>query len=268
MKAAEQFAVIDNLSRGRLFTTVSRGFLPAFWGQFGIPEERMLGRFQETIRIWKRAFEGERFDFAGDHWQVRQGMLAPAAHQPGGWPIWGGGNASPAAARRSADYAESWTSDPLPLTDDVWNERSGAYRERALELGKRPFVVVMRDGWVADSFEHAAREFGEHFATVARFYLRKGQLAGHPDFSSEADLTPERLAPHLVMGTAEQCRERLERLHEERGVDYVMLCCRLTTGPSFEATREQILRMGEEVVQPLHARYPAPDHPAIPAACR
>ena len=119
MKAAEQFAVIDNLSRGRLFTTLSRGFLPAFWGQFGIPEERMLGRFQETIRIWRRAFEGERFDFDGDHWQVRQGMLAPPPYQPGGWPSWGGGNASPAAARRSAGYAESWTSDPLPLTDAV-----------------------------------------------------------------------------------------------------------------------------------------------------
>ena len=151
MKAAEQFAVIDNLSRGRLFTTVSRGFLPAFWGQFGVPEERMLGRLQETLRIWQMAFEGERFSFEGRHWQVREGMLAPRPYQDGGWPLWGGGNASPAAARRSADYAESWTADPLPMTDAVWNERAGAYRERALELGKRPYVVVMRDGWVADT---------------------------------------------------------------------------------------------------------------------
>jgi alkanesulfonate monooxygenase SsuD/methylene tetrahydromethanopterin reductase-like flavin-dependent oxidoreductase (luciferase family) len=267
MKAAEQFAVIDNLSRGRLFTTVSRGFLPAFWGQFGIPEERMLGRFQETLRIWRRAFEGERFDFDGKHWQVRDGMLAPQPYQYGGWPIWGGGNASAVAARRAADYAECWTCDPLPLADEVWEERVGAYRERALERGKRPFVVLMRDGWVADSFEQAAREFGEHFATVARFYFRKGQLAGHPDFRSEADVTPERLAPHLVMGTPEQCRERLEWLREERGVDYVMLCCRLTTGPSFEATREQILRLGDEVARPLHEKYPSAAHPAIPQAC-
>ena len=268
MKAAEQFAVVDNLSRGRLFTTISRGFLPAFWGQFGIPEERMLGRFQETLEIWRLAFRGERFDFEGRHWQVRDGMLAPPAYQPGGWPIWGGGNASPAAARRSADYAAAWTCDPLPLTDSVWDERVSAYRRRAHELGKQPFVVLMRDGWVADSFEAAVRDFGEHFATVARFYFRKGQLEGHPEFASEADVTPERLAPHLVLGTAEQCRERLEELRERRGVDYVMLCCRLTTGPSFESTREQILRLGEEVVRPIHARYPVPEHPAIPQASR
>jgi hypothetical protein len=35
-----------------------------------------------------------------------------------------------------------------------------------------------------------------------------------------------------------------------------------------EATKEQILRFGEEVVQPLHAKYPAIDHPAIPQGAR
>jgi alkanesulfonate monooxygenase SsuD/methylene tetrahydromethanopterin reductase-like flavin-dependent oxidoreductase (luciferase family) len=267
MKAAEQFSVIDNLSRGRLFTTVSRGFLASFWDQFGIPHERLLGRFLETLEVWRRAWTGERFDFDGEHWQVRDGLLAPAPYQAGGWPVWGGGNASPAAAARCAGYAESWTSDPLPMTDATWAARAGAYRERARELGKRPFVVAMRDGWVAGSFEEAARTFGEHFLPAARFYLRTGAL-DHPDFASEADLTVERLAPHLVLGTPAQCVERLQELHEERGVDYVVLCCRLATGPSIEATREQIQLLGEEVVRPIHDRYPAPDHPAIPAACR
>jgi hypothetical protein len=31
---------------------------------------------------------------------------------------------------------------------------------------------------------------------------------------------------------------------------------------------EQIQRLGEEVVGPIHRKYAAPDHPAIPAACR
>jgi alkanesulfonate monooxygenase SsuD/methylene tetrahydromethanopterin reductase-like flavin-dependent oxidoreductase (luciferase family) len=267
MRSAEQFSVIDNLSRGRLFTTVSRGFLSQFWGQFGIPEDRLLGRFLEGLRIWRQAFAGKSFDFDGQHWQVRQGQLYPSPHQPGGWPIWGGGNASTAAARRCADYAETWTCDPLPMTEDAWSERVSAYRERAHELGKQPFVVVMRDGWVADSFEQARREFGEHFVAAARFYVRHGLLR-HPDFPSEADVTVESLAPHLVLGTPAQCVERLQALAEDRDVDYVMLCCRVSTGPSLERTREQIQRLGAEVVAPIHARYPAPDHPAIPVACR
>ena len=81
-------------------------------------------------------------------------------------------------------------------------------------------------------------------------------------------MTAESTAAHAIIGTPQQCIEHLEHHHEELGVDYVVFCCRLSTGPSLEATREQILRFGEEVVQPIHARYPAPDHPAIPAACR
>ena len=96
MKAAEQFAVIDNLSKGRLYTTMSRGYHPGYWQQFGIPQEHLLGRFQEAIRIWLKAFEGERFDFPGKYWQVEQGLLAPQPYQPGGWPIWGGGHAATA----------------------------------------------------------------------------------------------------------------------------------------------------------------------------
>jgi alkanesulfonate monooxygenase SsuD/methylene tetrahydromethanopterin reductase-like flavin-dependent oxidoreductase (luciferase family) len=267
MRSAEQFSLIDNLSRGRLFTTVSRGFLPEFWGQFGIQEQRLLGRHLEGLRVWRQAFSGERFDFDGEHWQVRGGRLAPAPYQPGGWPIWGGANASVAGARRAAEQAECWTCDPLPMPDEVWEERVGAYRERARELGKQPFVVVMQDGWVADSFEQAVQEFGSHFVPSARFYVRTG-LLDHPDFRTEADVTAERLAPHLVLGTPADCVERLEELHARRGVDYVILCCRVSTGPSLEQTREQIQRLGQEVVAPIHARHPAPDHPAIPAVCR
>jgi len=268
LKAAEQFAVIDNLSRGRLVTTVSRGFLPQFWGQYGIPEEKLLGRFLEALRVWRAAFKGERFSFDGDHWEVRDGFLAPAPFQEGGWPIWSGGNASPAAIKRSATFGEAWTCDPMPHAREAFLADAGAYRERAEELGKQPFVVLMRDGWVADSFDEAAEVFGSHYARMTRFYLRHGNLTRNPGFASPEEITPESCAPYIVMGEPQQCIEHLERLAEDFGVDYVVFCCRLSTGPSLAETREQILRFGEEVVQPIHARYPAPDHPAIPAACR
>ena len=268
MKAAEQFAIIDVLSEGRLYTTVSRGFHPGYWMQFGIPQEKLLGRFNEQIKIWREAFKGERFDFDGEHWQVEQGLLAPQPYQEGGWPLWGGGNASPAAIRRSAAYGEAWTCDPSPLRKDVWDERTKAYGEYAKELGKKPFVVLMRDGWVDDSFEKAAVEFGTPYINETLFYFRQGIYTHNPDFQSESDITIERLKPHLIMGSAEQCIEQLERYHEEFGVDYFTMRFRMVEGPSLEKTAEQIRRFGEEVVQPIHKKYPAPDHPAIPAVCR
>jgi hypothetical protein len=52
------------------------------------------------------------------------------------------------------------------------------------------------------------------------------------------------------------------------GVDYFTMRFRFPTGPSMELAHEQIQKFGEEVVQPIHKKYPAPDHPAIPAVCR
>lgn len=268
MHAAEQFSVIDNLSKGRLYTTISRGYHAGYWQQFGIPQEKLLGRFKEFIAVWNEAMKGERFDFDGKHYRVEQGLLTPQPYQRGGWPIWGGGNANDDAIRRCAEYADSWTCDPYPLKKEVWDEQRGKYAEYARELGKKPFVVLMRDGWVADSFEDAAQEFGRYFVDELKFYHRAGIFKNHPDFQSEADITAERCAPHLVMGSPQQCIEQLERYHEEFGVDYFTLRFRMPKGPSLEAAREQILRFGEEVVQPIHRKYPAPDHPAIPAACR
>jgi alkanesulfonate monooxygenase SsuD/methylene tetrahydromethanopterin reductase-like flavin-dependent oxidoreductase (luciferase family) len=268
MKAAEQFAVIDNISRGRLFTTISRGFYAGYWEQFGVPQEKLLGNFNEQIKIWQEAFKGERFDFDGKHWKVEQGLLAPQPYQEGGWPIWGGGNANPAAIRRSAAYGDAWTCDPSPIQKDVWEERTTAYREYAEELGKEPYIVLMRDGWVDDTFEKAAQEFGTHFISEFLFYFDQGIYTHHPEFKTRADVTVERLAPHLIMGDAQQCIEQLERYHEEFGVDYFTMRFRMVEGPSLEKTAEQIQRFGEEVVQPIHKKYPAPAHPAIPAACR
>jgi alkanesulfonate monooxygenase SsuD/methylene tetrahydromethanopterin reductase-like flavin-dependent oxidoreductase (luciferase family) len=268
MRAAEQYSVIDNLSKGRLYTTVSRGFHPGYWMQFGVPQERLLGRHQEALKVWRLAMKGERFDFDGDFYKVEQGLLSPQPWQRGGWPIWGGGNASPAAIKRSADYAEAWTCDPSPLMKSVWDERTTAYRERAEEVGKRPFIVLMRDGWVDDSFEDAAREFGTPYINETLFYFRQGIYTHHPEFQTEADITVERLAPHLIMGSAQQCIEQLERYHEEYGVDYFTMRFRMVEGPSLEKAAEQIQRFGEEVVQPIHKKYPAQDHPAIPEVCR
>ena len=268
MRAAEQFSVIDNLSRGRLYTAASRGFDPVLWGQFGMPQEHLLGKFQEALKIWNLAFERKRFDFAGKYWQVEDGFLAPPPYQDGGWPIWGGGNANLAAIARSADYGTCWTCDQSPVSPATWEEWAGAYRDRARELGKTPFIVMLREAAVADSFEEAAKGLDEWVVPEMRLYFRKGMFTDHPDFHRESDITAERLARHCVMGTAQECIEQIERLHEERGVDYLSVRCRLPAGADAARMREQMLRFGDEVVAPIHKKYPPIEHPAIPAACR
>src|SRR6202035_5237339 len=81
MAAVEPFAIIDNLSRGRLYVTLSRGAHPRYWQQFGIPQDRLLGRCREAIAIMEKAVTGHRFSFHGDHYSVFDGLLTPQPYQ-------------------------------------------------------------------------------------------------------------------------------------------------------------------------------------------
>jgi alkanesulfonate monooxygenase SsuD/methylene tetrahydromethanopterin reductase-like flavin-dependent oxidoreductase (luciferase family) len=266
MHVAEQAALIDNISRGRHYLTLARGYHSGYWDVFGVPEEKLLGRFLEGVEIIERAFRGERFSFDGKHYQVRDAVLTPQPYQRR-LPIWGSGQAAP-GIRRSAVYGDCWTCDDYPIRPDVWEQQVGPYREEAERRGKKPFVVLMRNAWISDSFDRAAEEFGEHYMREMRFYAGHGIMTHHPDFDHPDKITAEACRPHLVMGSREECIERLERYREELGVDYVTLRFRMPTGPSLEATREQIQRFAEEVVSYFHAKYPPIEHPAVPEQSR
>ena len=133
------------------------------------------------------------------------------------------------------------TADPSPHVKEVWDERVDAYAREAEAVGKKPYIVMMRDGWVADTFEKAAQQFGTHFVEEWKFYFRQGIFTGHPDLKSEDDITAEKCAPHLVMGTKEQCIEQLERFHEEYRVDYFTMRFRMPTGPSMPSAKSSIV---------------------------
>jgi alkanesulfonate monooxygenase SsuD/methylene tetrahydromethanopterin reductase-like flavin-dependent oxidoreductase (luciferase family) len=268
MLVAEQCSVIDNLSRGRLFVSLGRGYHDAYWKYFGIPQERLLGRHLEAVRIIKQAIKGERFTYEGEWWTVEDSLLSPQPYQRDGFPVWGAGDSPPAMAR-AATYGDAWCCSPFPLQKQLWDETVGIYRERARELGKQPYVVLMRDGWVADDFDSAARTFGEPYVEDMRYYHRQGIFEHHPDFADVRSLTPEALRGHAVMGSPDECIEQLERYEKEFGVDYVVMRLREPTGPSFPETREAIQRFGEEVVPYFHRRdRDGPTHPAIPEGAR
>jgi alkanesulfonate monooxygenase SsuD/methylene tetrahydromethanopterin reductase-like flavin-dependent oxidoreductase (luciferase family) len=268
MLVAEQAAIIDNLSRGRLYLTVARGYHEGYWDYFGVDRERMLGRFLEGLRVLELANGAERFSFDGEFFQVRDALLSPQPYQRPHYPLWGGGQQT-AAIARCATYATCWTCDDFPIERRTWEEQAGGYRAAAIEQGKVPFVVLMRNGWVADSFEEATKEFGHHYVDEMRFYCDQGILSHHPDFDAPSKITPATTRDHVVVGSASQCIERLEYYEEVLGVDYVTMRFRMPKGPSFERVKDQIARFGEEVVSHFTKKSPAPlVHPAIPAAVR
>ena len=67
LRLAEDAALVDNLSGGRLMLGLGRGYQPPEFHGFGIPQENSTDMFNEGFDILKKALSGEKFTYNGDY---------------------------------------------------------------------------------------------------------------------------------------------------------------------------------------------------------
>ncbi len=88
---AKQAATVDEISGGRLILGVGAGWNETEFLGFGLPYRRRVDRFAEEFEILRRLLVGERFDFAGEFYQLEGAELMPPP-RPGGPPLMIGSN--------------------------------------------------------------------------------------------------------------------------------------------------------------------------------
>jgi alkanesulfonate monooxygenase SsuD/methylene tetrahydromethanopterin reductase-like flavin-dependent oxidoreductase (luciferase family) len=87
VRVAEDVAVLDNISGGRVDLGVGVGSSPAECRTFGIPVENRLGRTFEALRIIERCFTGEKFSHEGKYYAFPDVHLTTIPVQRPGPPI-------------------------------------------------------------------------------------------------------------------------------------------------------------------------------------
>ncbi|MDN4159819.1 LLM class flavin-dependent oxidoreductase [Nocardioides abyssi] len=251
---AEQAALVDVASRGRLVLGVGSGYHEGYFRHFGEPYERRLGRFRESVRFLRRAWEGERFDWDGEHWQMQDVLVNPAPYRPGGPPMWFAGTTE-TAVRRAAREGDGLVLlgfyDPLPERRRIVD----LYRSEARKAGRKPVVAQLLDGFVADTFEAARDTFGHLWVDEIAYYLKWGMIGWSEEIRSMADVTFENLQQYMVVGAPQDAAATIARFRDEMDLgddDWVILRSRLPQGPSYEETLGSIHRLGTEV-RPLLA---------------
>ena len=65
LRLAEQMALVDIVSNGRLDVGVGRGNRPAEFAGYRVPQEESRERFDEIVDVMRRAWTEERFSYAG-----------------------------------------------------------------------------------------------------------------------------------------------------------------------------------------------------------
>lgn len=164
VRLAEDLAVLDVLSRGRVSYVIGLGYRDAEFAMFGVKRKGRGRRAEETIRFLRRAWTGEPFEYEG-----RPVHVVPAPLTPGG-PLLMLGGGSAAAARRAARcglgfYAQTSEHDVERI-----------YREECAALGHPPGPCLVpppgtvTTAFVAEDVDRAWEEIGHHLLHDARMY--------------------------------------------------------------------------------------------------
>jgi len=203
VQLAEDAAVVDILSNGRLDLMVGGGYVADEFAGYGISMAERGRRMEEGVQIIKRCWTEEAFSFQGRIWQLENVRMSPKPVQRPHPPLLMGG-ASPAAARRAARLADGFRPTNQKLFGIWWQEM--------VRLGKDPGPEPVRDAprppsnflYVARDPRAAWERVGPYALEVNNTYAR---LAGNLKFSpyQHADSPDELLArgSHGVLTPAE-----------------------------------------------------------------
>jgi probable F420-dependent oxidoreductase len=138
VKAAEDGAVLDLISNGRLDFGVGLGYRPEEYAGHGVDISRKGARADEALQIIRRLWQGETVSFHGKHFKVDGARLSPRPVQKPNPPIWVGGF-SKGAARRAARYGDGYIG---PTNRAMYN----MYLEELRSAGKNPDAARMMGG--------------------------------------------------------------------------------------------------------------------------
>jgi probable F420-dependent oxidoreductase len=107
---AHVVGTLDRVAEGRLILGVGiAADTPAIRKEFsaaGVPWERRVGRFLETLEICRALWSRDGVSVSGKHFTLESVTVEPKPHRPGGPPIWIGGS-GPTALREAARF-DAW----------------------------------------------------------------------------------------------------------------------------------------------------------------
>jgi alkanesulfonate monooxygenase SsuD/methylene tetrahydromethanopterin reductase-like flavin-dependent oxidoreductase (luciferase family) len=147
VKAAEDGAVLDVISNGRLDFGVGLGYRAVEYAGHGVDMPSKGSRANEALQIIRGLWQGETVSFHGQHFRIDSARLSPRPVQRPNPPIWVGGF-SKAAARRAARYGDGYIGPTNKAMYDMYLSEllaAGKDPAHARAMGGDLWLVVSED---------------------------------------------------------------------------------------------------------------------------
>lgn len=245
IRMAEDCAVIDIVSKGRLILGVGMGYQEVDFAAYGLRVSDRVSLFEEGVEIIKRAWTEEKLYFVGKRYTLTKISVTPKPVQKPRPPIWIAG-VGDEAMKRAGRIGDALLADSFQLPARL-KRRVDLYRETAESRGNRAQVVLFREGFVARTREEAIGEYETGLLSTHRYYWRHGSY--YQDVKQEEDLNLERIGlERLILGSPQDCIERIRMWNEEIGADYFLIRFKHPAGPPHARVMEALGLFGEEVI--------------------
>jgi alkanesulfonate monooxygenase SsuD/methylene tetrahydromethanopterin reductase-like flavin-dependent oxidoreductase (luciferase family) len=152
LRAAEEIAVLDNISEGRIVPMFGAGYRMEEFEMFGVDPTKRAKLMEEGITAMKEAWKGEWFEFQGN-----KALVRPRPYQDPHPPIHMGGSIE-STARLAARIADDFFPSTVPLVEVFQAERE--------RLGK-PRVPGKNYGAKGSWFIHVTEDPEKAWDTIA-----------------------------------------------------------------------------------------------------
>jgi len=224
---AEEIAMLDLLSNGRLDVGLGRGYQHYEFERFGLELDEGRKRWDESIDIIVKSFEGKPFSYNGKLFTVPETSLFPQPVQKPHPPVWIVAQ-SPYALEAAVRRGFNVLTGGFGVSIDQLAEYGRLFSKVVAEVKPKqtPRISVQRAVYVADSLADA-REAAEHARWNMRVTLslrnhyervENGHAIPVPG-QSEPD-TDDFLERMLVIGTPDTCIRQIKRLRERVGITH------------------------------------------------
>ncbi len=247
VRAAEDSAMLDMMSGGRMILGVAIGYRPDEFLMMSTALDNRGARFAEAVELIRALWTQDEVTFHGKYYNFDRIRIEPKPVNPAPM-LWIGGWGD-LSLKRAAEIGDAWIPGPTAdLAKLLACQKT--YRDYQVKAGKDPAkypVPLTRETVIAETDERAWQMAEEHLLINYRDEYAGGWQ--HPLVSQEA--APDNLRAldreRFIIGSPETCVKKIQRYRESFGVTHLIFRLFFPETPDDFILRELEL-LGQEVL--------------------
>jgi len=272
VRVAEDYAIIDLLSNGRVDLGVGRGYQPHEFQGYGVDQTLSRDMFHESVEIIEKAWTEDRFSYDGTFYQVHDLSVRPKPLQKPRPPIWMA-SLSPETFQLCGRYGYNLLCAPVFGFDvNRGAAQIAEYRDALRQQGRDPAaheVGALTMTYVAETSQEALSDFSGpvmwYYRTFAKYIAPpKGQdpvktyemYTRARDFLEVATWEAIVQGGAVIAGSPDEVVDRIGKVSELCGINHY-LCWTRIGGLAHEKVLRSMELMAAKVFPQLRGLVPS-----------